>query len=1300
LKNGMVSTCLVVALLLIVVLVPQAVPPAAAELAPEQAQRRMAGRIEPLPYLDRAEDTLRAESPQAPDSLASWSKLTFQSFRDGGWEIYRADGDGSNQVRLTRNDVSDIQPELDRGASRIAFATYRTNNYYLYAMNEDGSGKTQLTFTTAHEVNPAWSPDGSRLAYESYQTGSGDIYVMNAGGGGQVRLTSDAAWDGEPAWSPDGTRIAFTSYRNSVYRIWVMNADGSGQVQLSSQPYSEHPAWSPDGRLIAYDADANGDGWLELWLMNADGTNQNQVYDPPEAETDAWMGAWSPDGRYLAFTRISWINLQGTWYWYAAFLDALDLTMYDVVRLSSSGMDWMPSWQTVDTLPPSSTVTDLPAQSPSPIAVSWSGVDNGLAGIANYDVQVRDGPEGTWIDWRVGIAQTSASYWGGLAGHTYYFRCRARDNALNLEAWPGDYEAWTTVETLPPQTAVEPLPPYSRGKVTVTWSGIDVGGSGIATYDVQVRDGAGDWTDWQMGVATTEASFKGETGHTYYFRSRGTDRAGNTEEWPPADGDASTDFYSWAMTGTFRDNRGTPVMGGLVDLIPEALAVIPSDADGAYTAYEATVSEVYTAAYAKAGYGDLPPTAFDGSTDARADMVLPPADNIVQNWDFETGSLAPKWLAGGDVLPAITSDQFHTGGFSAALFPGAMMFSPGVNLSNGPGNSGKSAVGIDDSGTVHVVWQGITEEDRSDLFYSQREPGAGWSAPITICGSQRPVRYSGPRLVVEADGSLHVSWWNSANNFYAHRSADGAWSEPVNVSQSDDRSGQGELAVGVDGTVHMVWPEEILGFNYILYARRAQDGTWSAPVRLSERESEEPVVAVTPDGTVHVVWWYWLIGDGDIMYSQRASDGTWSAPVNVSNSPDMSQTPIVVAAGDDSLHVAWLDDSPGYRAIQYSERSSAGTWSAPQTLGAAAGQHRIALGPDGSVHLIWGGVQYARRDADGEWSLPEVVGYGGFPDLAIDSSGTAHIVWSEYLPPTDVFYVRRSAGGAWSERANVSNTPGFESSYPRLALDADNGAHIVWRDGDSPTEIFWAETVRAEETGESILSQDLTVPSTAADPTLSFLYRLEGAPAPGRAWLGVQVDDGLSSTPVFTATSWVGWSHAWIDLTPWAGQTVSLRFLVHQTEGQPVTWADLDEVSAGSAYPDVWVSKESRTHIAAHGTLTVFDLRYGNRGSVGTTGVTLIDVLPPELTFLSADPPPDSQTPQLTWVLDDLPARSGPFTIVLTTTMAPDTPPQQMVTNTASVETGHVELETLNNEASGSVWLGYPVRLPLILRFW
>ena len=86
-----------------------------------------------------------------------------------------------------------------------------------------------------------------------------------------------------------------------------MNANGSNPQQRSSQPISENPAWSPDGSKIAYDADGNGDGWQEIWLMDAGGGNQRPVYDPPESNTDAWAHSWSPDGRYVAFTRISWV---------------------------------------------------------------------------------------------------------------------------------------------------------------------------------------------------------------------------------------------------------------------------------------------------------------------------------------------------------------------------------------------------------------------------------------------------------------------------------------------------------------------------------------------------------------------------------------------------------------------------------------------------------------------------------------------------------------------------------------------------------------------------------------------------------------------------------------------------------------------------------------------------------------------------------------------------------------------------------------------------------------------------------
>jgi uncharacterized repeat protein (TIGR01451 family) len=93
---------------------------------------------------------------------------------------------------------------------------------------------------------------------------------------------------------------------------------------------------------------------------------------------------------------------------------------------------------------------------------------------------------------------------------------------------------------IPPSARVEPLPAWvGTTDFTVSWSGEDIW-SGIASYDVQVRDGyEGAWTDWQVGTAGTSATFSGAHGHTYFFRARARDHSGTTsaygdEEWGQA----------------------------------------------------------------------------------------------------------------------------------------------------------------------------------------------------------------------------------------------------------------------------------------------------------------------------------------------------------------------------------------------------------------------------------------------------------------------------------------------------------------------------------------------------------------------------------------------------------------------------------------------------------------------------------------------------------------------------------------------------------------------------------------------
>jgi RHS repeat-associated protein/uncharacterized repeat protein (TIGR01451 family) len=103
-----------------------------------------------------------------------------------------------------------------------------------------------------------------------------------------------------------------------------------------------------------------------------------------------------------------------------------------------------PDLNTIDSVPPTSTASPLPAHSSTSFTVSWSGSDDpGGSGIAYYDIYVSDNG-GPFTLWQNHTTQTSAVF-TGLAGHTYGFYSIAADNVGNREATPTGAEATTRV---------------------------------------------------------------------------------------------------------------------------------------------------------------------------------------------------------------------------------------------------------------------------------------------------------------------------------------------------------------------------------------------------------------------------------------------------------------------------------------------------------------------------------------------------------------------------------------------------------------------------------------------------------------------------------------------------------------------------------------------------------------------------------------------------------------------------------------------------------------------------------------
>jgi TolB protein len=242
-----------------------------------------------------------------PWSYPEWSpdgtKIAYQD----SFNIIVMNADGSNQTNITGHTqpfrpFADVYspPSWSPDGTRIAFSFVLTENGNpiappeIWTANPDGSNRVRLMTSTESSSHPRWHPDGTRIAF----FGCGDPCsapeprIINVDGTGEAPLPVQSFDD----WSADGGKVVFDGSANGL-DVFAQSINGSGLDNLTDHPAGDdQPNWSPDGTRIVFSSD-RGDqpGRRHLWIMDADGSNPTQLTSSLASNAD-WQPIPPPPG--------------------------------------------------------------------------------------------------------------------------------------------------------------------------------------------------------------------------------------------------------------------------------------------------------------------------------------------------------------------------------------------------------------------------------------------------------------------------------------------------------------------------------------------------------------------------------------------------------------------------------------------------------------------------------------------------------------------------------------------------------------------------------------------------------------------------------------------------------------------------------------------------------------------------------------------------------------------------------------------------------------------------------------------
>lgn len=242
-------------------------------------------------------------------------RIVHESFRDGNWELYVVNADGSDPVNLTKTpDVDELYPKVSPDGTKICFMAdegrgeARARN--VYVMNADGTGRVKIADRAR---DPCWSADGKRIAYLLLEFDA-FMYSDIASKGLRIHdLATGKATDHPNAakilhlftlnGSPDGRWFVATVHGGMGFKHGIIALEAGGDGVFDLQLKGCRPDLSPDGKKVIW---GHGDYAIGLAELDLDSKPPKATFLRNIVESkeplETYHADWSPDVKYVAFS--------------------------------------------------------------------------------------------------------------------------------------------------------------------------------------------------------------------------------------------------------------------------------------------------------------------------------------------------------------------------------------------------------------------------------------------------------------------------------------------------------------------------------------------------------------------------------------------------------------------------------------------------------------------------------------------------------------------------------------------------------------------------------------------------------------------------------------------------------------------------------------------------------------------------------------------------------------------------------------------------------------------------------------